>query len=159
MRGKEERICIRICMPISIVVIIIISVIICNHRKYSGSCQKLYQNRGPGRRIKEIIRKKLPNEQCAVRKDREIVLFERRRQTTNLATGVLLCLLIRAVTLVFWRSFEDIKEHGLTWPHLKDASRVAASIAVIRRRPDRREVFVEQGCVALHTELMCTQNM
>lgn len=65
----------------------------------------------------------------------------------------------RSIPLVLRCSFEHVKVHTPTWPHFENTRRVTATITIVGRGPDRGEVFVKEGRIAFHAELVCAENV
>lgn len=78
---------------------------------------------------------------------------------THLTTHTLHRLVTRSVPFVLWCSFEHVKVHTPTWPHFENTRRVAATITIIGCGPYRGEVFVKEGRVTFHTELVCAEDV
>jgi hypothetical protein len=77
----------------------------------------------------------------------------------HLSIRALGSLLGRTVPVVLRGRVEDVEEHAAAGPDLEYASRVPASIAVVRCRPHRRQVLLKQGRVALHAELVGSEDV
>lgn len=68
-------------------------------------------------------------------------------------------LLLRSIALILRRRIKDIEMLLAIRPNLEDTRHVAASIAVVRRRPDGRELVVVQDRKAFHAELVRAEDV
>ena len=96
---------------------------------------------------------------CGDNRQRYVAASHKARIHLYLPTLLRCSLLLRSIPLVFRRRIEYIEVLSCTWSNFEDACHVAASVAVVRRRPYRRQSIVVHDAEPLHAQLMRSEDM
>lgn len=65
----------------------------------------------------------------------------------------------RSISLVLRCSFKHIKVHTPTRPHFENTRRIPTTITIVWCGPYRGEVFVKEGRIPFHAELVRAEDM